>query len=1762
MAAVCEANGGACSVAGSKRKFEATMEDAAEWDSAASHRLMGVAFFASALMGVIPLQQLLQRLQQLTPVCQAVPLGAASRPPAQRSKRRAAGVPCREPAAQPDPGAAGEEAVVAKQAPPPLHEAGYRHPRQLRQQHAQQEEACELDHAGHLVQVGGSHAGATEPGHLKPMDVEEEPAEVAASPPLAGAAPSHAAACALGQQPSSGPAGRLSPTTVQEQRPYQSASQDQQPADEAAGCAQHGLEPQQAAMQMPTATLPGGRKLSRMQLRQQLLAKRAAQAAAGAAAATPAPAAPASACPPYNCPAPAVAAEGLPVRSAEPWPAADGGASCSSREVQPASKRTRGNRLLGLVVQHQAHAAQQAQQQAEPEMGHGLDAQGLGCHTDKPVYQQMLNAATGRPMQAAAATTRSGPAGPYQAPHQQQQEHPWSDFEVQDAAAPGGEELAERHVSMPVPGVVGGPLSDVAAEAGPPSPAAPPACGGSGSQRRLTQSPIRYGRDAAALPELRGVAGSRGPGGAPEEQAGARQQGQHGSLPQESLAQLEVFGQQPEESNGAAEEQQQAQQRDELAGGRQAQQAPEQAEQQQGATPPTPTMSEAPTLPVAPQAARAPLRTQAATPAGPAGRTPSAAEVLEEGLALAASRRAAEQQTLLVELRQQQEPCQRQDAQQEPQQAQHSTPPKAVGCSRASLTAACASGASPGQGGDDTPGPSPLTGGAHRSAAAALQRVSQLVSDLAVGDDEEEEAAPSPHPWSGRSDGGSGHSHVSKRRRCLLSVISQQGQAASPSKETVEERQLAAGQQHGEQPRQEELPSAGLPIVNPFPGAAAAGEQEQAPSLSPSPANLIALAPAALASSSPHRGPAAASPLDAFPGFWVAQPPAAAPPSGCGSDGATGGAAVTPAARQGAGPWEGSGSQEGQPDGSQATPDLGCLGPKQAQQAPAAGSGACVAAAEEAREGGEEGARQEQRAQGGGRRERKVRFSLPSPAEVEEAAAGWGGESLMDGSGAYSHRLPRLGSGASCRPGTPSRPPQPGRAMQVPAPPAFSRFGSTAFRKYSGPAGRRAALLSAAVMTADAGGSVCFALPPVPPPPPSPVGETSRRSGSNACDPACPAPGCPSSSEAATGAAAAAAEASADTCAAAVPGGGAVDGDAAGWPATLLGSTGDGLGGGLRGEAGAVEIPRRLRHPQPAARCRRPSMDPLPSPKDSALQDLREAFLNARLAGCWQRGEAWARLDLAGVELEAGEGHALAQRLDKLWAVLCEARGSEAAQAVEARLEGEWRHLQHVRQRYAARAAGTAEAPAAAEQSPIAAPEASPGSHGAAATPRPAGRAPAPRGILKQPSPLAAAKPGQPPHSACSPGASPPYHLLTRQQQQQQPSPVSATPPPPRHQQQPPADATPLPHHLLQRQEQQQERQVRYQEQQVQYQEQQEQYQERPKPGVAVPGAAAGEASPMDICGPSALSSQPGASAPTSAGIANAPEGREEDPLGACQGMASPNRQPEVAVPGERSADGACTAVLLAGPPREEHGQERQAAELGLLSPAGPQPVPAALCFEGAAEAHESAAGGEDADGPEPSLQLTPDHAGPVACSAAAAGAPVEEVGGLVGEGPLELTPDAAVELTPGPAPSRGLKMLQSAGRLAAARAGTAGATPARLGPSPTARVALTFAGQHHSSALDTPQCGGATWQDSMATGTAWAAGSAGGAAAQRAKATRGARLLQAGLQAGGQCMGVSHALAIGRTSSGGRGGRLAAVASGVGLTGEPGTACDCMEVA
>jgi hypothetical protein len=129
-------------------------------------------------------------------------------------------------------------------------------------------------------------------------------------------------------------------------------------------------------------------------------------------------------------------------------------------------------------------------------------------------------------------------------------------------------------------------------------------------------------------------------------------------------------------------------------------------------------------------------------------------------------------------------------------------------------------------------------------------------------------------------------------------------------------------------------------------------------------------------------------------------------------------------------------------------------------------------------------------------------------------------------------------------------------------------------------------------------------------------------------------------------------------------------------------------------DAPGVVIARRLQQRQGMAR--RMNMPPpsTPTAEDAALQDLREAFLNARLAERWRCGEAWARLDLAGLELQLGVDHG--GRAGELGAALAELRGDAAAQAALDQLRAEWDHLRRLRQKYV----GPADVPAAAAPTP------------------------------------------------------------------------------------------------------------------------------------------------------------------------------------------------------------------------------------------------------------------------------------------------------------------------------------------------------------------------------------------------------------------------------------------------------------------------------
>jgi len=90
--------------------------------------------------------------------------------------------------------------------------------------------------------------------------------------------------------------------------------------------------------------------------------------------------------------------------------------------------------------------------------------------------------------------------------------------------------------------------------------------------------------------------------------------------------------------------------------------------------------------------------------------------------------------------------------------------------------------------------------------------------------------------------------------------------------------------------------------------------------------------------------------------------------------------------------------------------------------------------------------------------------------------------------------------------------------------------------------------------------------------------------------------------------------------------------------------------------------------------------------RDAATQKLREAFLNSRLAECWRQGEAWARLDLSGVEIDVSVDHTAAVETASasLAALTCQQRGqtTSAFESALEQLRAEWEHLRNVRQRY------------------------------------------------------------------------------------------------------------------------------------------------------------------------------------------------------------------------------------------------------------------------------------------------------------------------------------------------------------------------------------------------------------------------------------------------------------------------------------------------
>ena len=111
-------------------------------------------------------------------------------------------------------------------------------------------------------------------------------------------------------------------------------------------------------------------------------------------------------------------------------------------------------------------------------------------------------------------------------------------------------------------------------------------------------------------------------------------------------------------------------------------------------------------------------------------------------------------------------------------------------------------------------------------------------------------------------------------------------------------------------------------------------------------------------------------------------------------------------------------------------------------------------------------------------------------------------------------------------------------------------------------------------------------------------------------------------------------------------------------------------------------ITRRLQH---SGTTLRRNVIPLSVPSslynaDSVPQVLREAFLNARLAENYNQGEAWARLDLCGIEIDQETGRSA--HLNTVINTVTGQRGEAAVRAALEQLETEWGHLRCLRQRY------------------------------------------------------------------------------------------------------------------------------------------------------------------------------------------------------------------------------------------------------------------------------------------------------------------------------------------------------------------------------------------------------------------------------------------------------------------------------------------------
>lgn len=177
--------------------------------------------------------------------------------------------------------------------------------------------------------------------------------------------------------------------------------------------------------------------------------------------------------------------------------------------------------------------------------------------------------------------------------------------------------------------------------------------------------------------------------------------------------------------------------------------------------------------------------------------------------------------------------------------------------------------------------------------------------------------------------------------------------------------------------------------------------------------------------------------------------------------------------------------------------------------------------------------------------------------------------------------------------------------------------------------------------------------------------------------------------------------------------------------------------GGLAPPQGADEalcIPRRLQHRQGLHSRLNLQTPPSPQGAQRSEQEVREAYLNLRLAQAWGAGERWARLDIAGLEQPTGQEVTQRARLVQLCAV-AGGGADPACAALLRQLDREWGHLAWLRQRYTG---GLAPGGAGAEA----------GQQGASDE----AQCPVPRSILKHGRPVRPASPSP----AASPAAAEP----------------------------------------------------------------------------------------------------------------------------------------------------------------------------------------------------------------------------------------------------------------------------------------------------------------------------------------------------------------------------------------------------------------------